>query len=159
MCVKKIPVFFSSKFSAIYALLRSCQTWRIYIFKCWIQQESACKGAEQGPQEQVTESQEDREARLDRQRLRTNHLAPGQCWVPLLGASPIVKPFKKYICCSFSFPKFEIRPSPMFRWELGRDKAIKKLLGVQIPQFADKKRKYHYIASKFETVWAIDKAF
>ena len=29
-------------------------------------------------------SQEDREARLDRQRLRTNHLTPGQRWVPLL---------------------------------------------------------------------------
>ena len=27
------------------------------------------------------ESQEDREARLDRQRLRTNHLTPGQRWV------------------------------------------------------------------------------
>ena len=30
------------------------------------------------------ESQEDREARLDRERLRTNHLTPGYCWVPLL---------------------------------------------------------------------------
>ena len=30
------------------------------------------------------ESQEDREARLDRQHLRTNHLTPGQRWVPLL---------------------------------------------------------------------------
>ena len=30
------------------------------------------------------ESQEDREARLDRQRLRTNHLTPGQRWVTLL---------------------------------------------------------------------------
>ena len=32
------------------------------------------------------ESQKDREARLDRQRLRTNHLTPGQRWgwVPLL---------------------------------------------------------------------------
>ena len=30
------------------------------------------------------ESQEDREARLDRQRLRTSHLTPGQCLVPLL---------------------------------------------------------------------------
>ena len=31
-----------------------------------------------------TGPQEDREARLDRQRLRTNHLTPGQRWVPLL---------------------------------------------------------------------------
>ena len=30
------------------------------------------------------ESQEDREAKLDRQRLRTNKLTPGQRWVPLL---------------------------------------------------------------------------
>ena len=30
------------------------------------------------------ESQEDREARLDRQRLRTNHLTPRQRWVPQL---------------------------------------------------------------------------
>ena len=31
------------------------------------------------------ESQEDRESRFDRQRLqRTNHLTPGQPWVPLL---------------------------------------------------------------------------
>ena len=30
------------------------------------------------------ESQEDRDARLDRQRLRTNHLTPGQRWVPQL---------------------------------------------------------------------------
>ena len=30
------------------------------------------------------EAQEDREARLDRQRLRTNHLTPGQRWVPQL---------------------------------------------------------------------------
>ena len=30
------------------------------------------------------ESQEDREVRLDRQRLLTNHLTPGQPWVPQL---------------------------------------------------------------------------
>ena len=30
------------------------------------------------------ESKEDIEARLDRQGLRTNHLTPGQRWVPLL---------------------------------------------------------------------------
>ena len=30
------------------------------------------------------ESQEDREARLDRQCLRTNHITPGQRWVPQL---------------------------------------------------------------------------
>ena len=30
------------------------------------------------------ESQEDREARFDRQRLRTNHLTPRQRWVPQL---------------------------------------------------------------------------
>ena len=48
-------------------------------------------GKEKGPQEQVTtgqggeqESQEDREARLGRQRLRKNHLTPRQRWVPLL---------------------------------------------------------------------------
>ena len=38
------------------------------------------------------ESQEDRAARLDRQRLLTNHLTPGQRWVPLLVS---------YICMSF----------------------------------------------------------
>ena len=49
-------------------------------------------GAKQGPQEQVVkgqgrreqEYQEDREARLDRQRLGTNHLTPGQHCVALL---------------------------------------------------------------------------
>ena len=30
------------------------------------------------------ESQEDREARLDRKRLSTNDLTPGQRWIPLL---------------------------------------------------------------------------
>ena len=49
-------------------------------------------GAEQGPQEQVTTGQGgnrslrmiEREARLDRQHLRTNYLIPGQRWVTLL---------------------------------------------------------------------------
>ena len=48
-------------------------------------------GVEQGPQEQVMkgqgerkESQEDREARFDRKRLRTNHLTPRQRRVPQL---------------------------------------------------------------------------
>ena len=48
--------------------------------------------AEQGPQEQAMKGQGgnrslrriEREARLDRQRLRTNHLTPGQRWVPQL---------------------------------------------------------------------------
>ena len=37
---------------------------------------------ERARREQV--SQEDREAKLDRQRLRTNHLTPRQRWVPQL---------------------------------------------------------------------------
>ena len=49
-------------------------------------------GAEQGPQEQVTTGQggnrslrrTEREARLDRQRLRINHLTPRQRWVSQL---------------------------------------------------------------------------
>ena len=43
------------------------------------------------------ETREDRAARLDRQRLRTNHWTPGKCWVPLLVTN------KKYIYYTLSF--------------------------------------------------------
>ena len=41
-------------------------------------------GASNNRTRREQESQEDREARFDRQRLRTNYLAPRQRWVPQL---------------------------------------------------------------------------
>ena len=42
------------------------------------------------------ESQEDREAILDRQRLRTNHLTPRQRWVPQLVYDKNIRVYRKY---------------------------------------------------------------
>ena len=79
---KTIPSFFPSKFAAI--LCPAAITSNLTELPLHVEsnKNQHAKGAEQGPQEQVTttreqESQEDREARLDRQRLWTNDLTPG----------------------------------------------------------------------------------
>ena len=91
--MKQIPTcFFFSKFginlpAAITSNLTECKPLDVESKK-----NQHARGAEQGPQEQVTRGQEgnrslrriEREARLDRQPLRTNHLTPRQRRVPLL---------------------------------------------------------------------------
>ena len=91
-CMKTIPSFcFLSKFAAIYALLRSPQTWRnVNLYTLNPTRISMSGGRAGTPRasydrtRREQESQKDREARLDRQRLRKNHLTPGQRWVTLL---------------------------------------------------------------------------
>ena len=91
--VKKIPsfFFFLSKFSAIYNLPRSHQTWQNINLDMLNPTRISMPGGRAGTTgasyertRREQESQEDREATLDRQRLRTYHLTPRQSWVPQL---------------------------------------------------------------------------
>ena len=82
--VKKNPTFFLSKFAAIYGLSRLRQTWRnVNLHKNQHARGGRAEtpGASNNRRRREQQSQEDRKARLDRQRLQTNHLTPGQGWV------------------------------------------------------------------------------
>ena len=90
----KFRAFFPSfyKFSAIYALPWPRSTWRNVNLYMLNPTRISMSGGRSGTPElrynrtmREQEYQEDREARLDIQRLqRTNQLTPGQRWVPLL---------------------------------------------------------------------------
>ena len=89
--VKKIPSFFLSKFAtnllaAITSNLTECKPLHVESIKNQhARGRAGTPGASYDRTTREQESQEeDREARLDRQRLRTNHLTPRQRWVPLL---------------------------------------------------------------------------